>query len=306
MKGRAMRRRPPFPADLVGELARGNSIFVEIMDKKFYLATNLVSYGLHGSTFDPVAQGALANQFADVVTELIDDRAIVAYAEFARAHDASTFDRFVEAFRDALLRSKIAAGQEQEFRLLSQIESMFLRALAERRRDVVSFVAPADETQGRRPLAMLPHTSALTGLVGRMNKWAAAFNGIHIVHDEQPQFSFALQRVLERLEALSENVVQLTSGTTSAAHEDWAVAGRVTLEFAASKHSRAIQAADALARFCMQRMTTLLSDQPTEPLHDEAAALLRELAKPSGVNIVAATKDARRFWPPTRHASARL
>lgn len=71
MKSRSMKRRPTFLCDLVSELKPNNSIFVEIMDKKFYLATNLVTFALYGRAFNPLWQPVLANQFADVMTEVV-------------------------------------------------------------------------------------------------------------------------------------------------------------------------------------------------------------------------------------------
>ena len=301
MKGRSMKRRPTFVRDLVADLGRSNSVFVEIMDKKFYFATNIVSFALHSGAFDPYHQPSLANTFADLVTEVIDDDAVLAYAQFGHRRDDQGLASFERTFTRALLRSKLRMGahREREFRLLDQVELNFRRALTERRGDVRSFLAPPDRDHRGAVVSMLPHVAALAGLLARANHHAAGRPGIRIVHDRQAQFELALRDCVKQVEAHAEAMVVSTAGTASAAHEDWDLSGRVQLEFADSKRTPAIQAADVLARFCMQRMVAVVSRAPTDPRQDEAAALLHDLQRPSsgpGVRIVATTDEAARFW----------
>ncbi len=299
-KGRVLGRRPAFVRDLVAALGQRSSIFAEIMDKRYFVVANLVTFVLHGPRFDPLREKALANAFADVLTDHVDAAVAVAYAQFARARDLATFDAFVQGFVSALLRAKLVMGphQEREFRVLDRIEAC-LRAAVQGRGELSGFLPPPDEGGRTGVLGMLPHVNAITGLIGRVNQHAALHPGIHIVHDQQLQFAPAIQAAVEQLQAISDRVVEATAGTKASEVEDWSVAGRVSLEFSDSRACRGIQAADVIARFCMQRMTAILSGAETDPFQAEPLVLLRDLRtrKPEvGVRIVASTRDANRFW----------
>ncbi len=273
------------------------------MDKRYLVVANLVTFVLLGARFDALQNAALANAFADVLTDHVDVAVAVAYAQFARARDRATFDAFVQSFMSALLRAKLAMGshQEREFRILDRMEACLQAAVRQRGDDLSGALPPPDEGGRTGVLGMLPHVNAITGLIGRMNKHAALHPGIHIVHDQQLQFGPALQTAVEQLQAMSDRVVEATAGTKASEFEDWSVAGRVSLEFSDSRACRGIQAADVIARFCMQRMTALLGGAPKDPLQAEPLGLLRDVRtrRPeAGVRIVASTRDAKRFWDP--------
>lgn len=287
--------------DLVAALAQRSSIFAEIMDKRYFVVANLVTFVLHGPRFDPLREQALANEFADVLTDHVDAAVAVAYAQFARARDRATFDAFVQGLVSALLRAKLVMGphQEREFRVLDRIEACLRAAVQGRGDELSGFLPPPDEGGRTGVLGMLPHVNAITGLIGRVNQHAALHSGIHIVHDQQLQFAPAIQAAVEQLQAISDRVVEATACTKASEVEDWSLAGRVSLEFSDSRACRGIQAADVVARFCMQRMTAILSGAATDPFQAEPLVLLRDLRtrKPEvGVRIVASRRDANRFW----------
>lgn len=300
IKNRTMARNPELVVDLVRSLAARNAIFVEVMDKKFYLTTNIVSYALHGSRFDPLQEASLANEFAEVLTDVVDDAAVVAYSDFGRARDEGSFEAFEVAFRGALLGAKLrlAPHQEREFQLLDAVGSRFLSALEERRCDPTTFLPPPDTDRRGRLLPMLPHVPAFANLLGRINRHASRSRSVRVIHDHQAQFEGTLRDTLAMLEANAGRMTAI-AWAKATAHTDWDLTGRIRLGFADSKAHSGLQAADVIARFCTQRMTAALSGDSLPRSLGAAAAALQNLGRPGGgpgVNIVATYAAVEKFW----------
>ncbi|WP_437998041.1 DUF3800 domain-containing protein [Sorangium sp. So ce185] len=304
IKNRTMERYPAFVSDLVRRLCMSNAIFVEITDKKFYLATNIVTFVLRGPKLDPLVAPELANELAETMTDIIDDAVLLAYGEFAKTADRESFERFENEFRRSTLRAQLMMGphQEREFRLLKRIEEAFDAALGERggASNYPNFLPPPDRGRTGRKIPMLPHVPSFADLLGRINRHARSRPSVRIVHDHQEQFSVALRECLSFLDRHALSISDMATGTIIEAHADWNLApGKFQLTFANSKTEPGIQAADVIARLCTQRMNAVLAHGSPATAFDVAVDALHDHGRSdrgTGVNILATTKDAENFW----------
>lgn len=298
-KARVMKRHPGFVRDLLDVLAASKGFFVELMDKKFYLATTITSFALRGPEFEPFRDHRIANAFADAITERVDDAAVGAYATFAEKRDLGAFTTFVRAFRGGLLRGKLAALGPHEFRVLQEMGETFEAALHARGAEPAEFLPAPDHTAAGQLVPLLPHVPALANLAARANAHASHHDGVRFVHDEQLQFGPALGNVFPTIESVASDLTDALQGR-AAAPVDWHVSGRAQLEFVNSVGEPGVLMADVLARYCAQRLTAVLTNGAAATLEERAtlAALGRVGlgGEAAGVNVVATTRSAREFW----------
>lgn len=305
VKGRAMKRHAAFVIDLVHHVSACSSIFIEIMDKRFQLVTNLVSFVLLDQTTGIGDPFELANMFADILADSLDDTVLESYGTFAREPHQQSFAPFRDAFRSQLLHAKISmrSDQEHEFRLVRQIEAAFEAAfrVCRERADFSGLVPSRDPGKTKRGTVMLPHASAFSNLLARVKRHARPrYPGMHIVHDEQAQFDATLQGYTDLLASEAPRMTKMAAGTRMEAHADWDFApGEVQLTFANSKLEPGLQVADVIARLCKQRMEALLNGEKPDPGFDRVFQILHDLRSPgsgTGVNIVTTTTMADKFW----------
>ena len=303
IKGRTMNRRPKLVPDLLRELHdRRIPMFVELMDKRYFVATNVVNHVLGKTWLDVSSRGslALANAFADTLAEEIDEQVLVSYGEFAMLPSPTTFEVFVETFRQALFLAKVRIGVEREglFELVWMMEKA-LESSIEAVEDL-SFdeflPAPDWDARGNR-LPMLPHVPALTNMYARINRFSKAWSGVRVLHDEQAQFGPLLAGYASILES-NRHVADLARSAASQ-HVDWDFSAvTFDLTFGKSEDEPGIQLADVIARFCNRQLAAIIANGTVAAQLVQVAPLLRALrdaTESNGINVVSTTKRASCF-----------
>ncbi len=298
---RTRRRDGRLLANLVGELAARHPIFIEAMDKRYFLAGNLVTFAARSQLLHPLRDRTDANAMAELLTDVVDEGALAAYAAFAQMRSPESFEDFKSALRSALLRAKISQGprERREFLLLQRLERSFEAALEERGWYFLSFLPPPDHLPGGGLLPMLPHVAASNSLLARANLYAHTCTSIRLVHDKQDQFESALRTNTGFLESNGQTLNDFVSGSGIEDRGDFDLAGRVQVEFANSETCVGIQVADHIARHCMRRLKAVLEGQPPPAGFDDFFRLLRrqhEVDADQGLSVVAGTAALNRFW----------
>jgi len=304
IKGRTMKRYPDLVPDLIRELHdRDIPVFVELMDKRYFIAINIVTYVLGRTWLDASMSRSIviANAFADALVEHIDVQVLAAYGEFATLPTATTFAAFVETFRHAFLVAKlsIGAGNEEDFELIWSMERSLEAALdaIDDHGSYESFLPPPDRDARGNQLPMLPHVPALTNIYARANRYSRRLQNVRVLHDEQALFGPLLAGYASTLES-NRYFVEFARSTANKL-TDWDFsAKRFAFGFAKSIDEPGIQLADMLARFCTQQMTSIVATGRAEPGIEGVHLYLRGLqdpAKSTGVNIVSTTKRAACF-----------
>jgi hypothetical protein len=304
-----MDRYPEFVFDLVAELAVTKTpFFAEVMDKRFYVAANLVSYVFGAAEFRPSGwdTNAWANGLADVLFEYLEPAALGAYCDFAKQPNDETFVGFVDALRYGLLIAKLSvpSHMEHDFEILHQAEKRFERTVKEIGGGsdecvgkYLRLIPPPDQTTNGKPVALLPHVSAFAHIYGRINHFALGWHKVRVVHDEQRQFGSSLSDCATTLTS-NEHLVGLRSLSLGRGIEWDFPSGKLELAFADSATEPGIQVADVIARLLTRHALDLSVKTQRRCNNRRALDLLSELENPRqglGVNIVASTKWAERF-----------
>jgi hypothetical protein len=304
IKARAMDRRPQLVLDLVTAIGdAGLPVFIELMDKAYFVATNIVSYVLAREwlSFSLPSARTIANVMADVLAEHVDQAALVAYAQFAKAPDTTTFGRFAVSFQHELTSARNRTTDNDVAQMLAQMEEIFEEAVEAHRAGVPCsrFLPPPDLSLRDKPIAMLPHVSAFTNLYARVNLFSPAAEVVHVVHDGHSHFAPMLTNYALSLES-NDYEADLTK-LMPPGLGDWKFKpGKFTLTFEDSEASPGIQAADVLSRFLTRRMNAVINGSASDD--DAVVRTLWTMNRPDrglGVNIVSTTKRYESFWAAT-------
>src|SRR5262249_42840707 len=122
IKARSLRAHPAFLDDLVAGIADLRlPVFVELMDKRFYVATNIVTFTTQAPWFDFRSGGGnlVVNALAEIVTANMP--MLAAYSAFASAPGRETLRHFRETFQTESATALLEArGERRELLLLHQ------------------------------------------------------------------------------------------------------------------------------------------------------------------------------------------
>lgn len=132
-KSSTLARHPGLGVELVrGLIEASTPIFIELMDKAYYLATSIVSYFLGGPWFDQTSQDSLdlANMLAELLTHQVPSSYVQPYLVFAQNPNQQTVSDFEASLRDGVLTARRWAppGPREELGTLLEVLDVATRA----------------------------------------------------------------------------------------------------------------------------------------------------------------------------------
>lgn len=254
MKAKSLLNKPEFVCDLLEWVCGSDMpVFVELVDKKYFLCMNIVSTQVippSSGLEESIALNMFRNHLADFL--------------YAQAPD-ELFDRFVrscqepgrESLRQAL-RSQIDFGRAAasdgmaigEFLAKMSTESLddFETLLQQGPDAHMRFLPFPDRNKQGKLVWMLPNLTSFTHIYARINKYRQCRVGdVRIVHDIQLEIEDILREGKRLSEELHKHVrLPITP------HADFRFEEVGRLEFGASHEFSGIQTADVLAGAVMR------------------------------------------------------
>ena len=271
LKGRAAKKWPRLTIDLLGMLYEdGVPIFIELMDKWHYVATNITTFVLGKAPWFEIGSPAsreVAHALADLIVEDLGPTVLGAYNDFAQTPDVNTLASFEATLRRQLTAThpRMQDGQRRELLEIAQAltDDAFAAYQHNASRDPRAherLLPEPDLTRGGNPIAMMAHVPAFTSLYGRVNQYAREARTVEIIHDEQQHVDHVLRAYAETLgsNVHAKGLAQLAGGAATCWHFE---PGKFSLNFKKSDVTPGIQVADILARFCTQRMNDVIADK---------------------------------------------
>jgi hypothetical protein len=305
IKGRTLERHPELVFELVNAVTdAGLPLFVELMDKWFFVAANIVSHILLGPWLPQSRNGRVqANVLAEVITEHVGAAAIVSYCEFGRSPSRATFEAFKNTFRQEIASAKERAADANLAGTLALIANAFDESIGTREGPAgasnsgyLQFLQPPDRTAHGKIIAMLPHVPAFTHLYARVNRFAPDSVTVRTLHDQQSHVGPLLQSYAMYLESNAQ--AQELNDLAAPERANWQFAsGKFSLDFADSRKSPGIQAADIIARFCTRRLNAVITGSTTND--DQTLSTLWNAQDPSrgpGLYVVSTSRRFELFW----------
>lgn len=230
-------------------------VFVEIMDKVFYLNIQLVEYFIL-----PYYAFKLSDEVIHMkrylATYLGNFLIPAIYQQLLSAVKTYTHES-LELFYDQLI-AHFASLKTSEGEVLSkgaqQTKSDFLIAKEDDPENALrNFLPLPDENPKKRLIHLLPNYNAFTNLIARAEKYRTdkSLKPVEIVHDEQKQFDVIFQSAFELMK-VSNKVDSWAKETLVSKTASYNISRDTTLKFEESKLSQPLQTADLLAGFVMR------------------------------------------------------
>jgi Protein of unknown function (DUF3800) len=298
LKSAARRERPEFTYEVVRLVCTERyPFFLEVVDKKYFLATHITSRQL----LPPI--GGLA---ADQKTHLFQN--LVADYLFERLPDA-VFAKFINACLlpshetlsaqfSALIEFARADSRGEDLAavvcdLVTTAEKDYEEARADGHDNAFfSYLPIPDDNKYQKPVWVLPNLSSFTNIYARINLYEEGrLSNICLIHDEQLQFDEILETSKGVAETLRERAAEMFTP-----HSDFNFRESASLSFASSTQSAGLQVADILAGFCMRYVKDFFTERKQiRPIAHQTYDLLRRFTNPAGgigLNLVVSSNWA--------------
>ncbi len=291
--------RPGLTLDVARMVCAANvPWFIEVMDKKFTIATYIVSFQLlppiRGFIEDQRSH-FIKNVLADYIFDRAPDRVYTAFVDACRApSNASLHDQL-----DALIEFAESSPPEdvQSIALLQLAKDTFdayRSSVKDGEEDAHKrYLPPLDKGKYGKPVWMLPNQTAFTNIYARINLCEGGhLSSVQLIHDEQHQFDEVIRTSKSNAESLQDLAAQVLTP-----HSDFRFRESAFLAFSKSSVSLGLQVADVLAGFCMRYAKDFFEDRDRlSPTAHATYDLLRRHTNPmtgTGVNLVMSTEQHR-------------
>jgi hypothetical protein len=298
LKSAARRERPEFAYEVVRLVCTERyPFFLEVMDKKYFLATHITSRQLlppiGGLAADPRTH-FFQNLVADYLFERLPD------AVFAKFIDAclSPSHETLSAQLSALIEfARADSGGEHVAAIVCDLAMTAEKDYQEARAEgcdnaFFDYLPIPDDNKYQKPVWILPNLSAFTNIYARINLYEGGrLSNIRLIHDEQLQFDEILEASKRVAETLRERAAEMFTP-----HSDFNFRESASLSFASSTESIGLQVADILAGFCMRYVKDFFTERKqVRPIAHQTYDLLRRFTNPAGgvgLNLVVSSNWA--------------
>jgi hypothetical protein len=276
----------------------GLPLLVEVVDKRFMIAANIVST-LVVPPVGPCDLTLEAQWLSNVVAEYIHGRApSVVFESFVSACDSTAGPSVTAAFTVLLgwlegEPSHDVATAIQRFATVSF--SDFHQMGPEKAETQRRFLPSPDISKRGQSIWMLPNLSSLTNIYARLNRLhRRKIGSLTLFHHEQDHFDDILRDAKRSAERLAE-----AGAVPATRFADFHFEEEARLVFTGSHAAPGIQAADVLAGFLMRYVKdALYSGRPAADQARAAFERILDLSEPSesrGINFVLPTSDVHRL-----------
>lgn len=306
LKWTSFANKPRALGQLIDGLARTNTrVFVELMDKRYYVANNIVTYVLGDRRLDFSREEvrAIAITLANVLATDVGDEPLLAYSQLAKEPTKAQFETFLLMLRTGIhdgMENTVLRAKPSTYTVLECLDGLLDDVVSEwyeagASADVDRFVQEPDESLGGHRLGLLPQVQAVSNLLGRLNRSLHQQINVLLVHDEQNEFRHLIGRYLALLTSNTHRVDLEKQTAHAQAPVSWDFpTDKFRLSFGDSVTTPGIQIADILAGFCRARLDAVSAGRRPDERFDAAANALNEMA-PAGILFVTTDERLRRF-----------
>lgn len=301
VKSKKLKSRPWVARDMAFALRDAKiPIFIEAVDKRFYLMTQIVNYHvMSATTLGSEGDQFIRNVFSDFLDEYLPDDIINAFVEACAINNVDATRASLEAINSWAAIFKGRSYHEKEVALAlegSLAESLddFRIAIDKNPSNHQNFLPIPDKGKKTAIYWVLPHYSSLTNIYARINHRAGGKIGnLVLVHDQQTQYDDVLREAIRAVENLNN------SGVGPFFPEaDYSFKENAVLEFSNSQDVAGLMVADVIGGHL--RRILFDHNQGCE-IHDDAWTALDAIwnapdaATGSSINFVLSTAAVRRL-----------
>lgn len=268
-------------------------LLVELVDKKFCIATQIVNHLIFPPYFMPdESDGSvqyIRNGIADYISTNLPDNCYEAFFNACNTPSNQTILNAMETLKSFFL-SKNSDNDFAELTASSIDESIddynILKARIGETEAVKKFIPIPDKTKNGLTIKLLPHVHSTFNLLARLNRFHnKELHLVNLYHDKQNEFDYIIQSSKEML----ENMDTPYSGPP-VFHSDYELSSSAGLDFLDSKSSIGIQLADLTAGFINRYVNGYLYKQVDmkDIYHETFKVIVNHYNRisPLGINFV--------------------
>ena len=291
LKAKSLQSKPEFVGALFDAVLRLRSpLFIEVVDKKYFIVVNIVHWMLFPSIMgfpEGAAKHFIQNTLAQFLYKTAPERVLQTFVEACvRTSDAAV----ASAFESLLEFHATAVLHDDQRDLMSGLNKATRAAWDEylelRADDAFAhehFVPPPDRNKRGKDVWMLPNQSSFANVCARINLFrGGTMAGVRLVHDQQLEVADILRDSKARMERLRQG--------SFTPHADYLLTGESALEFANSSEEFGVQIADVVAGTTMRFYRDMMrASGEIHPAIERAMMAVLRRTDPTtswGVNLV--------------------
>lgn len=299
LKSKSLTSKTKFVANVINHLLSISApLFVELVDKRFFICTNITSFQLLPGWMG-YPEGAsttyIRNAVADFLCSEATDQLLHTFvqaclepSEELLLQSFSLLKAMGHSRSDDHIKGEVAQG------LVMMVDEALREYQELRERDsnaYLRFLPPPDLNKRGKRVWMLPNLTSFTNIYARLNRYFKRnLKGIHIVHDQQLE----IEEILQLGKATTESLKHV-SKVPYTPHSDYFFENLATFAFAQSHDELGLQLADIVAGAVMRYFRDS-RDSGADPVLAQAVERLIACSDPRtsfGINQVVATQDVR-------------
>lgn len=275
--------------------------FTEIMEKKYYMSTQILEAFISPSHLPPLSAELIAfkNFIASNLSEYLSDKIYEKFCKACQSYTANEFESFVQFIKSELNKKPIDYINHFLLDMANMAElSYFALKSNEPTEAFKSYLPIPDKKHNEDYIFMLPNYQAFSHLIGRVNLCINKnkLSDFRIIHDEQKQFDIIYANIIQDLKTSKFNSNEEMKGTIMEEKADFDVNEDLTLHFEKSENLIALQCADLLSGFVMRYLKDF-EDKKTQKIKKYKKSILQLIyvPMPEGINFVITDQDFSKF-----------
>ena len=272
-----IKKKPKFFKDYFDILDKLDiPVFIEFMDKKYYVIANMIDYLIFPCyDFPPENQGdykfiRAKRLLSNELYKIISKNSYEAFSTLCLNENETNFNNAIYSIATDIIRSNVSDLNPVLMHLKSTHESISDIYAREPKKDHLKhYYRPLPDQGTKRDLYLMPHVSSVFNMVPRFQYYAESISAesISIIHDEQSHYDDTLKNTLKEIyEHTGKKGADLFKRMSEAilfsknidGYEQWfgrpnlsfdIPKGSITMSFQISKQEIGIQMADLVAGF---------------------------------------------------------
>lgn len=289
-KSKVLQNRPEFFGDLTRHICEGNyPFFIEVVDKRYFLYTQIVTYVLM-SPYLQIVEDEQTLRLRCLTADFLYyeckndvlDAFITACRTPTKEAVATVFTKLMTFALNAAEDFPIRSYGQGVQRMVAEGVQLLTDMLQVDSQSYLRFLPAGDRSKRDRNVWILPNLTSTTNIYARINLWCHGnMENIRLIHDEQVHFDQIILNGKSRVEAFTENIFGLPTPNANYIFQT-----NAPLEFSASHDSIGIQVADVVAGSVMRFYRDRKLGEAIDYRFEAAVQLLLNKADPeSGVGV---------------------
>ena len=289
------KKKPNFFTDVFSLIKKeGCPIFIEAVDRKYFISTNIVSslvmpvYSLEKETRET---NFIRNVFAEYIFHNVPDNIYSNFLNLCSEPSGKILKEFLNDFIYVLENDKNEVSCALQNSLEMTLNDVNENILDDSDSDINAFLPIPDIGKRGKEVWMLPNLSSFTNIYARINLFMEKdLSNVKIFHDEQLQYDDIIEKAKRDVENFSTEKFGFVSESS-----DYQFTESANLFFRQSHTSIGIQISDLLAGFTMRYIRNILCHESEESTHSEANKILMSMNQENigvGLNMVLSARDA--------------